>query len=103
MSKSTPQVLDPLPLCHEFPFFILRDIELVERSLRAIPFEKVGDLDAISFSDYFAVIFHYSFFKADSMLYYLLTHNNPPPLIGSFYWTALSDGGHLSVTRTQFL
>ncbi len=36
-----------------------------------------------------------------SMIYYLLTHNHPP-LIASFYWTALSDGGHLSVTRMQF-
>ncbi len=26
----------------------------------------------------------------------------PPPPIGFFYWTALSDGGHLSVTRMQF-
>ncbi len=32
----------------------------------------------------------------------LLTHNNPPLLIGFFYGTTLSDGGHLSVTRTQF-
>ena len=48
----------PLPLCHELSF--LRDIELVERSLRATPFEKVGwGMSAISFSDYFAVIFHY--------------------------------------------
>ena len=37
-------------------------------------------------------------------IYYLLTpYNPPPPLIGSSYGTALSDGGPLSVTRTQFL
>ena len=30
-----------------------------------------------------------------------ILHNNPP-LIGSFYGTALSNGGHLSVTHTQF-
>ncbi len=56
----------------------------------------------VSFSDHFAGIFHYSFLKAASVIYYLLTHYNPPSLIGSFYGTALSDGGPLSVTRTQF-
>ncbi len=32
----------------------------------------------------------------------LLTPYNPPSYIGSFYGTALRDGGPLSVTRTQF-
>ncbi len=58
-------------------------------------------MSAVSFSDYFAEIFHYSFLKAASVIYYLLTHDNPP-LVGSFKGTALSDGGHLSVMHTQF-
>ena len=56
----------------------------------------------VNFSDHFIMIFHYSFLKAARVIYYLLTHNNPPPLIGSFYGPVLSDGGHLSVTRMQF-
>ena len=38
-------------------------------------------MSAVSFSDYFVVIFHYSFLKVASVIYYLLKHNNPP-LVG---------------------
>ncbi len=56
----------------------------------------------VTFSDHFAVIFHYSFLKAASVIYYLLTPYNHTPSYRFFLWVALSDGGPLSVTHTQF-
>ena len=69
--------------------------------LRAIPFEKLvwGCLTSAfqTTSQWFFTI-HFIRLLAWFTIYSL----NNPPLIGSFYGTALSDGGHLSVTRTQF-
>ena len=42
-------------------------------------------------------------YGCQSDLLFTCTKQTPPPVIGYFYRTAPSDGGYLSVTRTQFL
>ncbi len=73
--------------------------------LRPIPFAQlVGGCLTSAFqttSQWFFTI-HFLRLLAWFTIYSHLT-TPPPPLIGSFYGTSLSDGGPLSVTRTQFL